>query len=103
MRERPPLADDALVAALAAGWGVAAAAVDRSERLGRAVAAASPRLVLCHGDLHLANLLVDGGGRLAVVDWDGVSLAPRERDLCFLAEDGRRFLEGYGGRPPWTR
>jgi hypothetical protein len=33
-------------------------AVDRAERLGRVVAASRPRLVLCHADLHTANLLV---------------------------------------------
>jgi spectinomycin phosphotransferase len=96
-RDRP---GDRLWRELAGRWRThrdqIAAAVDRSERLGRAVAAANPGLVLCHGDLLLANLLVDGEGRLAVVDWDGVSLAPRERDLCFLDEDGRRFLEGSG-------
>jgi spectinomycin phosphotransferase len=74
-----------------------AVAVDRAERLGRVVAAARPELVLCHADLHLANLLVDEDGRLAVVDWDGLQLAPRERDLLFVAGHERaRFLEGYG-------
>jgi spectinomycin phosphotransferase len=36
--------------------------------LGRFVAAARPKLVLCHADIHLANLLVAGEDRLAVVD-----------------------------------
>jgi spectinomycin phosphotransferase len=36
--------------------------------LGRFVAAARPELVLCHADIHLANLLVAGEDRLAVVD-----------------------------------
>jgi spectinomycin phosphotransferase len=77
-------------------------AADRAERLGRVVAAARPELVLCHADLHLANLLVAGEDRLAVVDWDGLSLAPRERDLCFLVtgdvggHEQTRFFEGYG-------
>ena len=170
MRERPPLPDNALAAALAAGWGMVARAVEflpaatpapgrsgsspatasagssrsggerdpwrpldgftllvypwvegvvamerrltgrqwaglgrfrpalhRAERLGRAVAAARPELVLCHADLHLANLLVDAEGRLWVVDWDGLQLAPRERDLLFATGPQRaRFLEGYG-------
>ena len=73
------------------------AALHRAERLGRAVAAARPELVLCHADLHLANLLVDAEGRLWVVDWDGLQLAPRERDLLFATGPQRaRFLEGYG-------
>ena len=61
------------------------------------MAAARPRLVLCHNDIHLANLLVGHDGRLAVVDWDGLRLAARERDLMFVAGQQRaRFLEGYG-------
>src|SRR5829696_4011929 len=61
------------------------------------VAAARPALVLCHGDLHTANLLVGADDRLAVVDWDGLLLAPRERDLMFVTgEERTRFLEGYG-------
>jgi spectinomycin phosphotransferase len=77
-------------------------AADRAERLGRVVAAAHPELVLCHADLHLANLLVTGEDRLAVVDWDGLSLAPRERDLCFFVtgdvsgHERARFFDGYG-------
>ena len=32
-----------------------------------------------------------------MVDWDGLLLAPRERDLMFVAgEEWTRFLEGYG-------
>jgi spectinomycin phosphotransferase len=82
-------------------------AADRAERLGRAVAATPPELVLCHADLHLANLLTDRGGRLAVIDWDGLQLAPRERDLCFFVtgdalghHQRARFLEGYGPAAP---
>jgi spectinomycin phosphotransferase len=71
-------------------------AADRAERLGRIVAAARPELVLCHADIHLANLLVTGEDRLAVVDWDGLSLAPRERDLCFFVTERGRFFDGYG-------
>src|SRR5829696_5842342 len=72
-------------------------AADRAQRLGRVVAAARPALVLCHGDLHTANLLVGADDLLAVVDWDGLLLAPRERDLMFVTgEERTRFLEGYG-------
>ena len=80
-----------------AGLGRCMVGLHRAERLGRAVAAARPELVLCHADLHLANLLVDAEGRLWVVDWDGLQLAPRERDLLFATGPQRaRFLEGYG-------
>jgi spectinomycin phosphotransferase len=74
-----------------------AVAADRAVRLGRLVAAAHPELVLCHADLHLANLLVGPEDRLRVVDWDGLQLAPRERDLLFVAGPERAwFLDGYG-------
>jgi spectinomycin phosphotransferase len=79
---------------------------DRAERLGRAMAATLPERVLCHADVHLANLLVDGDGHLAVVDGDGLTLAPRERDLCSFVTggvtDAQRawFFDGYGQATP---
>jgi spectinomycin phosphotransferase len=43
--------------------------------------------------LHRAERL----GRVWVVDWDGLQLTPRERDLLFATGPQRaRFLEGYG-------
>ena len=97
-RDRP---GDPLGQELAGLWRahreVVASAADRAERLGRSVAATRPLLVLCHGDLHTANVLVDRGGRLAVVDWDGLQLAPPARDLLFPTGDERAwFFEGYG-------
>jgi spectinomycin phosphotransferase len=60
--------------------------------------------VLCHADIHTANLLLDGQGRLFVVDWDQPILAPRERDLMFVTVGGfvteeraeTLFFQGYG-------
>lgn len=51
-----------------------------------------PRVV-CHGDPHLGNVLVDGGPHL--IDWDDVILAPREQDLMFM-------LGGMGDLGPTT-
>jgi spectinomycin phosphotransferase len=85
-----------------------AVVVDRAERLGRAVRARRLRQVLCHADIHTANLLVDPDGRLFVVDWDGLLFAPPERDLCFVVGAGvdrwrqALFLDGYGtGAVDW--
>jgi spectinomycin phosphotransferase len=53
--------------------------------------------VICHADLHAANLLRDHAGHVFVIDWDEVMLAPKERDFIFLREPQTdAFWEGYG-------
>ena len=59
--------------------------------------------MLCHADIHTANLLVDPDGALHIVDWDGVMLAPKERDLMFVTARAKiqsppeqAFFAGYG-------
>jgi spectinomycin phosphotransferase len=55
--------------------------------------------VIAHADLHPANLLRDLAGRVFVLDWDEVMLAPKERDFIFIREpQARDFWEGYGSR-----
>jgi aminoglycoside phosphotransferase (APT) family kinase protein len=39
--------------------------------------------VVCHGDLHPFNVLVDDGGAAVVLDWSASILAPREYDVAF--------------------
>ncbi len=78
--------------------------------------AARPR-VLCHRDYHTANLIVDGHGRLRVIDHQDARMGPasydlvsllldrvtavpslaevRSRRLCFLAEREQRGLPTY--------
>ena len=80
--------------------------VGRADRLGRQLAPQGLRQVLCHGDLHAWNVLVDSDNHLWIVDWDEAVLAPRERDLMFVfggighglvrPHDTERFLQGYG-------
>jgi spectinomycin phosphotransferase len=64
--------------------------------------------VICHGDPHLGNVLVDD--HLHLIDWDDVILAPREQDLMFMLggmgdvgpttpEHLDAFLTGYGPHP----
>lgn len=66
--------------------------------------------VLCHADIHAWNVLIDAGGALHIVDWDTVTLAPKERDLMFPGgglfggwrpphEETALFLAGYGAAP----
>lgn len=53
--------------------------------------------VCCHADLHPANMIRDADGRVFVIDWDDVMLAPRERDFIFLEErETAAFWGGYG-------
>jgi spectinomycin phosphotransferase len=85
---------------------VIGALVGRADRLGRRLAGEPSRQVLCHGDLHTWNVLVDADRRLWIVDWDEAVLAPRERDLMFVVggiglglvqpDDTDSFLQGYG-------
>lgn len=56
----------------------------RTEALGRQLRDRRCEVTVCHTDPHAANLLVDLGGRLWVVDWDAPLLAPKERDLHFV-------------------
>jgi spectinomycin phosphotransferase len=61
--------------------------------------------VICHADLHPANLLRDHAGHVFVIDWDEVMLAPKERDFLFVKESSAAskalpgtpaFFQGYG-------
>ena len=59
--------------------------------------------VLCHADIHTANILLTQEQELFIVDWDDTLLAPKERDFMFvLGEDTIRtreeqmFFDGYG-------
>jgi spectinomycin phosphotransferase len=63
--------------------------------------------VLCHGDAHTFNTVLDQSGHVWLIDWDKVVLAARERDLMFQlggvlpdgqvnTEEQKWFFEGYG-------
>ncbi len=77
--------------------------ISRTHELGQLVKARSLPFVLCHTDIHTANVLVDSEGKLYIVDWDGVIFAPKERDLMFVVGERntisaheQAFLNGYG-------
>jgi spectinomycin phosphotransferase len=68
--------------------------------------------VICHADLHPANLLRDHLGHVFVIDWDEVMLAPKERDFLFIKGSSAdsetlpgtpAFFQGYGvAEIDWT-
>lgn len=83
------------------------ALIDHAGRLAKELRARQSPFVLCHSDLHAGNVVIDGAGRLYVVDWDQPILAPRERDLMYPGgaqgfrghapeEEERLFFDGYG-------
>lgn len=79
----------------------------RHEQLGAALRARSPTRVLCHGDVHYRNVLVDDDdGALYLVDWDTLVCAPPERDFEFVGgrwggdDEARLMLRGHGGDEP---
>lgn len=81
--------------------------VKRAEELGRMLRQKPPQFVLCHADIHTANILLDRHGQMYFVDWDDAIVAPKERDLMFVvnaavsdnasrSREERHFFQGYG-------
>jgi spectinomycin phosphotransferase len=80
--------------------------IERTEELAGKAQSHSLELVLCHTDIHRANMLVTGNNEFYIVDWDAPLLAPKERDLMFIGggidyiwqsrQDEALFYEGYG-------
>lgn len=58
--------------------------VDRAEQLANQLNKESPKIVLCHSDIHGGNILIDKNSNLYIVDWDTPIMAPKERDLMFI-------------------
>lgn len=81
--------------------------VERAGWLAQALRTNPLESILCHGDIHGWNLLIDATGALYMVDWDTLIFAPKERDLMFIGgglgdsgytpqEEEALFYRGYG-------
>lgn len=73
-----------LAALLAARRDDILTVVERAAGLAQSLRIQSPEFVLCHSDVHAANILIEAGGALYIVDWDDPVFAPKERDLMFI-------------------
>jgi len=77
--------------------------VERAEMIGKGLGQANFEFVLCHADIHTANILITQEQELFIVDWDDTLFAPKERDLMFVlsedtihAREEQLFFDGYG-------
>jgi len=77
--------------------------VERAEMIGTRLQQTDLEFVLCHADIHTANILVTPDRKMFIVDWDDTLLAPKERDLMFVLEEDaiqtkeeQMFFNGYG-------
>ncbi len=103
---------DDIVRRFFAFWEAHAEEIDtivyRSEQLASILLERTLPLVVCHADIHAGNVLIGDGGQLAIVDWDTLILAPKERDLMFIGggvgnvwnqpHEEDLFYQGYGAR-----
>lgn len=110
MRAEDTTFDDPIAAKLAAFLrakrDIISDLVGRAEQFGNALVARPLEHVLCHADIHAANILIGANDTLYIVDWDTLILAPKERDLMFVgggvdniwrsAREETLFYEGYG-------
>jgi spectinomycin phosphotransferase len=94
--------------ALRASWAAHQSTIHTTvtslEKLAEVLKARPLPYVICHADLHPANLLRDSAGRVFVLDWDEVLLAPKERDFIFIREPpADAFWQGYSAiEIDWT-
>ena len=77
--------------------------IERAEVIGKRLQQADLEFVLCHADIHTANILITQDQNMFIVDWDDTLFAPKERDLMFVLSENtirtreeQMFFNGYG-------
>ena len=64
------------------------------DRLVEATAPARAHPVITHGEPHPANVM-SADGRLILIDWDTVALAPPERDVALVVSASDEGIDRY--------
>ena len=75
--------------------------VRRLQKLAEELQKQTLPLVICHADLHPANLIRDPASHVWVIDWDLVMLAPKERDFLFVGDPPSEGSVGAALPPFW--
>ena len=77
--------------------------IEQTEMIGKRLGQTDLEFVLCHADIHTANILITQEQEMFIVDWDDTLLAPKERDLMFVlgentihTREEQSFFDGYG-------
>ena len=73
------------------------ALLQRYDRLVEIARDTPDRRVITHGEPHAANTISTATGRL-LIDWDTVRIAPPERDLWMVLDDGATLAAVYEAR-----
>lgn len=75
--------------------------IHRTEMLSLSLIKNTPKMVLCHTDLHNWNLMRTND-TLILIDWEGMKIAPPEGDIMFLTDKPyyERFLKIYREKHP---
>ncbi|HIS69487.1 MAG TPA: aminoglycoside phosphotransferase family protein [Candidatus Gallacutalibacter stercoravium] len=69
-------------------YGVLVSQIQHTQKLAQLLKKKELPFVLCHTDIHGGNVMRDPKGKLYLIDWENVILAPKEADLfSFYEED----------------
>src|SRR6266498_1658421 len=77
--------------------------LERTGMIGNRLQQTELEFILCHADVHTANILITQEQKMFIVDWDDTLFAPKERDLMFVlsketirTREEQMFFNGYG-------